>query len=82
MGGGQGAVLGNRFSDSGIPDTAGHCGRTENRMGTLGVARSAPGPKGGQGKGRAGSWVVPMWVKVLGPSIQVECRKAIRLEVS
>jgi hypothetical protein len=49
---GQGAVLGTRFSASGIPDTTGHCGRAENRMGVLGVARSVPGPKGREGRGR------------------------------
>ena len=35
-GGGQGAVLGTRFSAASIPDTAGHCGRVENRMSTPG----------------------------------------------
>ena len=35
MGDGQGAVLGTRVSISGIPDTAGHLVRAENRMGAL-----------------------------------------------
>jgi hypothetical protein len=56
-GGGQGAVLGTRFSASGIPDTAGYRGRDENRMGALEAAQSAPGPKGEEGRGR-GHWVV------------------------
>ena len=50
-GGGQGAVLGTRFSALGIPDTAGHLGRAENRMGApRGAAQSAPGLKGGEGR--------------------------------
>ena len=57
VGGGQGAVLGTRFSASGIPDTAGYRGRDENRMGALEAAQSAPGPKGEEGRGR-GHWVV------------------------
>ena len=51
-GGGQGAVLGTRFSASGIPDSAGHEGRAENRIGTPGVAQSAPGQKELEGRGR------------------------------
>jgi hypothetical protein len=63
--GGQGAVLGTRFSASGIPDTAaGYHGRAENRMGALGTARSALGlgqrAKGGEGRGRGELWAVPM----------------------
>jgi hypothetical protein len=42
-----------RFSVSGIPDTAGHRGRTENKMGAPGAARSSPGLKRG-GAGRDG----------------------------
>ena len=50
-GGGQEAVLGNRFSVLGIPDTAGHQGRAKNKCAPPrgGVARSLPGPKGGEG---------------------------------
>jgi hypothetical protein len=55
VGGGQGAVLGTRFSASGIPDTTEHCGRAKNRMGNLGVARSALGPKGGEARERGGA---------------------------
>jgi hypothetical protein len=54
-GGGQGAVLGTRFSVSGTLDTVGHHGRAENRMGALGAGQSAPGPKGGEGRGRKGA---------------------------
>ena len=43
---GQGAGLGNRFSILGIPDTTGHHGRAENKMGSLRVAWSALGLKG------------------------------------
>jgi hypothetical protein len=46
-GGGQGAVLGTRFSALGIPDTAGHLGRAENKIGALREAWSSPGLKGG-----------------------------------
>ena len=66
-GGEQGAVLGNRFSALGIPDTTGHCGRAENRMGAPGAAQSALGPKGGEGRERGRCCVVPTWVRVLGP---------------
>ena len=51
-GGGQGAVLGTRFSALGIPDTSGHYGRAENRMGSPGTAWSVLGQKGGEGRGR------------------------------
>lgn len=51
---GQSAVLGTRFSVSGISDTAGHLGGAENRMGVPGVAWSALGPKGGGGGVGAG----------------------------
>ena len=49
MGGGQGAVLGTKFSASDIPDTAGHSGKAEKRMGASGVALS--GDKGRRGQG-------------------------------
>jgi hypothetical protein len=42
----------NMFSVSGIPNTAGHGGRAENKMGALGAAWSTPGPKGGEGRER------------------------------
>lgn len=66
-GGGQGAVLGTRFSALGIPDTTGYQGSAENRMGALGAAQSALGPKGGEGRERGRCCVVPTWVRVLGP---------------
>ena len=53
--GGLGAVLVKRFSVSVISDTAGHHRRAENKMGALGVAWSALGPKGGVGRERGGA---------------------------
>ena len=44
----------NRFSVSGIPDTAGHLGRAENKMGALGAALSSPGLKGERAGGEDG----------------------------
>ena len=44
-----------RFLVLGIPDTAGHCGRAENKMGVPGVAQPDPGPKGGKGRERWGA---------------------------
>jgi hypothetical protein len=41
----------NRFSVSGIPDTAG----AENKMGDPGVTQSALGPKGGEGREKGGA---------------------------
>jgi hypothetical protein len=49
-GGGQGAILGTRFSALGIPDIAGHRRRAENRTGPQEVVQSALGPKGGEGR--------------------------------
>ena len=49
----------NRFSVSGIPDTAGHLRRAENKMGALGEARSAPGPRGGKSRDRVGAGWFP-----------------------
>jgi hypothetical protein len=66
-GGGQGAVLGNRFSASGIPGKDGHQGRAENRMGALGSAQSAPGQREERAGGEGGFWVVPTMGRVLGP---------------
>jgi hypothetical protein len=57
--GGQGAVLGTRFSALGIPDTAEHCRRAENRMGTPGAAQLALGRKGGEGRERGGAGWFP-----------------------
>jgi hypothetical protein len=57
-GGEQGAVLGNRFSVPGIPDTAGHHGRLE--ISHLWSRRE-------ERAGERGSWVVPTWARVLGP---------------
>ena len=50
-GGGRGAVLDTRFSVLGIPDTAGYCGRAENRMR---IALLAPGAKRRRGQGERG----------------------------
>jgi hypothetical protein len=50
----------NRFSVSGIPDTAEHCGRAENKMGAPGAARSAQEPKGGEGRERGGAGWFPL----------------------
>jgi len=56
----------NRFSVSGIPDTAGHCGRAENKMPPP-TAWSAPGLKGRERGVLGGShsgespWSVPGW---------------------
>jgi hypothetical protein len=71
-GGGQGAVLSNRFSVSGISDTPGYQERPENKTGApegrCGWAPSAPEPKGGESTGgRGGCWVVPTRLRVLGP---------------
>jgi hypothetical protein len=62
----------NRFSVSGIPDTAGHCGRAENKVEVPGVAQSPPGLKRGKGRERRGIGWFPcrqaslgMWLTVL-----------------
>jgi hypothetical protein len=52
VGGRQEAVLGTRFSASGIPDTAGHLRRAENRMPT---PPPPPHPRGGV--------LVSLWLK-------------------
>lgn len=44
----------NRFLVLGIPDTAGHLGRAENKMGALGAALSSPGLKGERAGGEDG----------------------------
>ena len=49
----------NRFSVSGIPDTAGHHGRAENKMGAPGAAQSVLEPKGGEGREREGAGWFP-----------------------
>jgi hypothetical protein len=74
-GGGQGAVLGTRFLALGIPYDDGHHRRAENRMRALGGGSSAPGPKGGEGRGR-GRLMVLTQAKVLGPGLWLELRKA------
>jgi hypothetical protein len=62
----------NRFSVSGIPDTAGHHGRAENKVGALWAAWPASGPKRGEGRGTGGAgWSGP-WL---------EHRKAFQQEV-
>jgi hypothetical protein len=40
----------NRFSVLGIPDTTGHLGRVDNKVGALGAAWSSPGLKGRRGQ--------------------------------
>jgi hypothetical protein len=61
-------------------DVTGHCGRAENTVGTPRAARSAPGPKGEEGRGQEAlgcshvgesPWSGP-WL---------ECKKAFRQEV-
>ena len=49
----------NRFSVSGIPDTAGHHGRAENQVEAPGVALSSLGPKGRKGRERGGAGWFP-----------------------
>ena len=49
----------NRFSVSDIPNTSGHLRRAENKMGAPGLAQSAPGPKGGEGRERGGAGWFP-----------------------
>jgi hypothetical protein len=48
----------NRFLVSGIPDTAGHLGRAENKV-------EAAGAGGKKGQGERGRWVVPRRARVL-----------------
>jgi hypothetical protein len=57
----------NRFLVSGIPDTAGHLGRAENKMGAPRGRSAIPRAEGRRGQGERGLWVVPMWARVLGP---------------
>ena len=52
----QAAALGNRFSVMGIPDTAGHDGRTEKKMRVLGLALSALRLKGQEGREGGAGW--------------------------
>ena len=66
MGGGQGAVLGTRFSALGIPDTTGHRGRAENRMGALEGGLVSPGAEGRRGQKERGLWMVPTRARVPG----------------
>ena len=65
-GGGQGAVLGTRFSALGIPDTTGHRGRAENRMGALEGGLVSPGAEGRRGQKERGLWMVPTRARVPG----------------
>ena len=58
-GGGKGTVLGTRFSVSGIPDTAGHLRRAEDKMGSPGVTWSSPGTKEEEGRERGGTGWFP-----------------------
>jgi hypothetical protein len=48
----------NRFSVSGIQDTAGHRGRPKNKIGTLGSSVS-PRPKEGEGRDRGATGWFP-----------------------
>jgi hypothetical protein len=66
-GGEQGAVLGTRFSALSIPDTAGHHGRAENRMGAPGGGSVSLVAEGRKGQGERGHWVFPTRARVLGP---------------
>ena len=67
--GGQGAVLGNRFSVLGIPDTTGHLRRAENKIGNPGVTWSSPGPKRGEGRERGGTGWFPRGQESLAWSV-------------
>ena len=51
----------NRFSVSGVPDTAGHGGRAENKVGPV-----IPRAEGRRGQGERGLWGVLTWVRVFG----------------
>jgi hypothetical protein len=66
VGGGQGAVLGTRFSALSIPDTTGHRGRAENRMGALEGGLVSPGAEGRRGQKERGLWMVPTRARVPG----------------
>jgi hypothetical protein len=84
VGGGQGAVLGNKFLVSGIPDTAGHCRRPENKMGAPGSAWSSAGEGGGRREERSGrEWAVGGSHAGKNPwsCLWLECRKALWQEV-
>jgi hypothetical protein len=60
----------NRFSVSGIPDTAGHCKKAENKMGAPGGGSvSPPGLKGGEGRERGGAGWFPRGRESLVPSM-------------
>ena len=50
----------NRFSVLGIPDTTGHYGRAENKMGAPRVTWSSPGLKGGEARERGGTGWFPL----------------------
>ena len=66
-GGRQWTILGIRISAWGIPGTAGHCRRAENRRESPGVAPPAPGLEGEEGRGRGRHCVVPTGARVLCP---------------
>jgi hypothetical protein len=69
-GDGYRAVLDNRLSVSGIPDTAGHFGRAENKWGPAkGAAHSSLGPKGGEGRRRGGAGCFPLGQESLVQSV-------------
>jgi hypothetical protein len=59
---GCGGVLGTVSQSSvfDIPDTSEHRGRSENKWGPQGGARSSLGPKGGKGRGRGGTGWFPL----------------------
>jgi hypothetical protein len=54
------------FSFWASQDITGHHGRAENKVRTMGAARSFHGPKGEEGRGERGCWVVSVWARVLG----------------
>ena len=80
-GGGQGAVLGTRFSDSGIPDTAGHFRKAENKWGAPGESLASLGAEERRGQGEKGALGGSHMGESPWSSLWLECRKAFWLEV-
>jgi hypothetical protein len=82
----QRAVLGNRFSVLGIPNTAGYWARAENKMGAVsgGGAGDSVSPRAERRRGKRGA---PGWLggshpgKSLWSSPWMECRNAFQWEV-
>jgi hypothetical protein len=61
----KGAALGTRFSASSIPCWISR--NSQEQIEYLGAARSAPGQKGGENRGRGQHWMVLTLARVLGP---------------